>query len=32
MPEPTLEFKEGDVLVIFGKDENLQEFVKKYDL
>ncbi|MBR7109584.1 MAG: TrkA family potassium uptake protein [Akkermansia sp.] len=32
MPEPSLEFKEGDVLVIFGKDENLQEFVKKYDL
>ncbi|MBE6418781.1 MAG: TrkA family potassium uptake protein [Akkermansiaceae bacterium] len=32
MPEPTLEFKQGDVLVVFGKDENLQEFVKKYDL
>lgn len=32
MPEPSLVFKEGDVLVIFGKDENLQEFVKKYDL
>ena len=32
MPEPTLEFKADDVLVIFGKDDNLQEFVKKYDL
>ena len=32
MPEPTLEFKADDVLVIFGKDDNLKEFVKKYDL
>lgn len=32
MPEPSLEFKADDVLVIFGKDENLQDFVKKFDL
>ena len=31
-PDPSTEFKHGDVLVIFGKDEDLQHFVKKFDL
>ncbi|MBQ2379443.1 MAG: TrkA family potassium uptake protein [Akkermansia sp.] len=31
-PQPTLQFLEGDVLVIFGKDEDLNAFVKKFDL
>ena len=31
-PQPSLQFLEGDVLVIFGKDEDLNAFVKKFDL
>lgn len=31
-PEPSLQFQEGDVLVIFGKDDDLMGFVKKFDL
>lgn len=31
-PDPSLEFKKGDVLVIFGKDDDLKDFVKKFDL
>ena len=31
-PEPGMQFQEGDVLVIFGKDDDLTAFVKKFDL
>lgn len=31
-PDPTLCFQKGDVLVIFGKDSDLQNFVRKFDL
>lgn len=31
-PDPTMQFQEGDVLVIFGKDDDLTGFVKKFDL
>ena len=27
-----MEFQLGDVLVVFGKDEDLQRFVEKFDL
>ena len=32
MPDASLEFLEGDVLVLFGKDSDLQRFVEKFDL
>ncbi|MBQ8375643.1 MAG: TrkA family potassium uptake protein [Akkermansia sp.] len=32
MPDATLEFQLGDVLVVFGKDSDLQRFVEKFDL
>ena len=31
-PDATLTFQEGDVLVLFGKDSDLQRFVEKFDL
>lgn len=31
-PDPSLEFKPGDVLVVFGKDADLKAFVNKFDL
>ena len=31
-PEAHLEFQEGDVLVLFGKDSDLQRFVEKFGL
>ncbi len=31
-PEATMEFQEGDVLVLFGKDADLQKFVAKFKL
>lgn len=31
-PDPSIEFKKGDVLVIFGKNNDLQDFVKKFNL
>jgi trk system potassium uptake protein TrkA len=31
-PDATLVFQEGDVLVLFGKDGDLQRFVEKFDL
>lgn len=31
-PEATMEFLEGDVLVLFGKDADLEKFVTKYKL
>ncbi len=31
-PEPSMRFQPGDVLVIFGKDDDLTAFVKKFDL
>lgn len=31
-PDPSIEFKRGDVLVIFGKNDDLQDFVKKFNL
>lgn len=31
-PEPGMQFQEGDVLVVFGKDDDLTGFVKKFDL
>lgn len=32
MPSADLVFQEGDVLVLFGKDTDLQNFVEKFDL
>jgi trk system potassium uptake protein TrkA len=32
MPDASLEFLEGDVLVLFGKDSDLQRFVEKFAL
>ncbi|MBR5330785.1 MAG: TrkA family potassium uptake protein [Akkermansia sp.] len=32
MPDASLEFLDGDVLVLFGKDSDLQRFVEKFDL
>ena len=32
MPDASLEFLAGDVLVLFGKDSDLQRFVEKFDL
>ncbi|MBR5185555.1 MAG: TrkA family potassium uptake protein [Akkermansia sp.] len=31
-PDASLTFQEGDVLVLFGKDSDLQQFVEKFDL
>lgn len=31
-PEPGMQFQKDDVLVIFGKDDDLTAFVKKFDL
>lgn len=31
-PDASLVFQEGDVLVLFGKDSDLQRFVEKFDL
>lgn len=31
-PAPSMKFQEGDVLVIFGKDDDLTAFVRKFDL
>ena len=31
-PDANLEFQVGDVLVLFGKDADLQRFVEKFDL
>ena len=31
-PEPGMQFQQDDVLVIFGKDDDLTGFVKKFDL
>lgn len=31
-PGPDMQFQKGDVLVIFGKDDDLSGFVKKFDL
>ena len=31
-PEPGMKFQQGDVLVIFGKDDELTAFVKKFNL
>ncbi|MBR1981974.1 MAG: TrkA family potassium uptake protein [Akkermansia sp.] len=31
-PEPGMKFQQGDVLVIFGKDDDLTAFVKKFNL
>lgn len=31
-PDASLTFQEGDVLVLFGKDSDLQRFVEKFDL
>jgi trk system potassium uptake protein TrkA len=31
-PDASLTFQEGDVLVLFGKDGDLQRFVEKFDL
>lgn len=31
-PEPGMQFQEGDVLVIFGKNDDLTAFVKKFNL
>lgn len=31
-PVPTMQFQEGDVLVLFGKDADLQKFVEHFDL
>ncbi|MBQ8480667.1 MAG: TrkA family potassium uptake protein [Akkermansia sp.] len=31
-PSPSMTFQEGDVLVIFGKDDDLTAFVRKFDL
>ncbi len=31
-PEPGMQFQQDDVLVIFGKDDDLTAFVKKFDL
>ena len=31
-PDANLQFQEGDVLVLFGKDNDLQRFVEKFDL
>ncbi len=31
-PEPAMEFQKGDVLVLFGKDSDLQHFVAKFNL
>lgn len=31
-PEPSMLFQEGDVLVLFGKDSDLQKFVDHFDL
>ena len=31
-PEPSMKFQKDDVLVIFGKDDDLTAFVKKFDL
>ena len=31
-PEPAMQFQKGDVLVIFGKNDHLNAFVKKFDL
>ena len=32
MPDATMEFLKGDVLVLFGKDSDLQKFVAEFDL
>ena len=32
IPDASLEFQEGDVLVLFGKDSDVQRFVDKFDL
>lgn len=32
MPDATLEFQQGDVLVLFGKDSDLQKFVAEFNL
>lgn len=32
LPEPTMEFQEGDELVLYGKDSDLERFVRKFDL
>lgn len=32
MPEATMEFYDGDILVVFGKDTDLQDFVNEFDL
>ena len=31
-PEPTMQFQEGDVLILFGKDSDLEKFVEHFDL
>lgn len=31
-PAPTMEFQEGDVLILFGKNTDLQKFVEHFDL
>lgn len=31
-PDPTMTFEENDVLILFGKDEDLQQFVTKFNL
>ncbi len=31
-PEPTLEFLEGDILVLFGREKDLQKFAEKFSL
>lgn len=32
MPDATMEFQKGDVLVLFGKDSDLQKFVAEFNL
>jgi len=32
MPDATMEFQQGDVLVLFGKDSDLQKFVAEFNL
>lgn len=32
MPRPDMEFQEGDVLVLYGRDDDLKRFVDTYDL
>jgi trk system potassium uptake protein TrkA len=31
-PDANLQFQNGDVLVLFGKDNDLQRFVERFDL